>query len=101
MAFASIVTLSVAAANWAATVFVLGVTEKVQLAIVTGFFGFAASTVSAVLVYLTRREVKRGHIAAQEDRDRIEAKVNAPRRISTTRENGVRVESPDTQADPE
>lgn len=87
--------LAFAAACQAAT-FVLALTEQVQLAIIGGFVTIVTTTIAAVLTWLTRREVQRGHVEAREDRQRIERKVDAPRTISADREEGVRVEGPQT-----
>lgn len=94
VALASTIAFIVAAPQWAAA-FVFALSEKVELTLITSGFGFLTTTVAAVLTYLTRRDVKRGHVEARSDRKRIEAKVDAPRRISTDREAGVRIEGPE------
>lgn len=83
------------AAPSGAAMSLFALSDQVALAVVAGMFGFLSTSSAAMFTWLARREARKERRESREWRGRIERKVDAPRAISTTREEGVRVEPPE------
>jgi hypothetical protein len=83
----------VASQAWGATI-VFALTERVELAFVTGLFGFLSSATSAVLAYLNRQDIRKHRVEARRELADVRTLVTAPRELSTSSEEGPRLEPP-------